>query len=198
MTGALVAAAAAMGWMALAPSSPSYLDVLPGLVLLGLALGVAMTPSTTAITESLPADKQGVASALNDTVREVGGAIGVALIGSILAAGYREGIADTAESLDPQLGHTVQEGIGGAYAVASQQEPGSAAELIESAQDAFMNGWGNAMWFAAAIALATAIVAFRLIPKEPATSRVDPVPGDLSETADTDAVDAHKVLATVN
>jgi EmrB/QacA subfamily drug resistance transporter len=193
MTGALAAAAASLGWMALVPDSPSYLDVLPGLVLLGLALGIAMTPSTTAITESLPADKQGVASALNDTVREVGGAIGVALIGSILAAGYRDGIADTAESLDPELGHTVQEGIGGAYAVAGQLEPGNGAELIGSAQDAFMAGWGNAMWFAAAIALATAIVAFRLIPREPAVPELAPDGEDLSE-----APAVEKALATVS
>ena len=66
-----------------------YWSVLPGLMIIGLGMGLTMTPATAAITETLPADKQGVASALNDTSREVGGALGVALLGSILSSGYR-------------------------------------------------------------------------------------------------------------
>ena len=97
------------------------------------------------------------------------------------------------ESLDPELGHTVQEGIGGAYAVAGQLEPGNGAELIDSAQDAFIAGWGNAMWFAAAIALATAIVAFRLIPREPTVPELAPDREDLIE-----APAVEKALATVS
>ena len=74
-------------WLAFADSDPSYYAVLPGLVILGAGLGLAMSPATTAITDSLPAEKQGVASALNDTVREFGSALGVALIvGFVLLA----------------------------------------------------------------------------------------------------------------
>ena len=62
-------------------------------------MGLAMTPSTTSITGALPAEKQGVASALNDTVRELGGAFGVALLGSVLNSGYQSGVASAAESL---------------------------------------------------------------------------------------------------
>lgn len=111
--------AISLGWMAIVPDAPGYFDVAPAMVLMGLALGAAMTPSTEAITDSLPADKQGVASALNDTVRELGGAIGVAAIGSVLAAGYRASIAGVAATLPPEAGHHVEEGIGGAYAVAA-------------------------------------------------------------------------------
>ena len=60
-----------------------YLSLLPGLMVFGVGVGLLMSPSTAAITESLPAEKQGVASALNDTVRELGGAIGIALLGSL-------------------------------------------------------------------------------------------------------------------
>src|SRR5258708_16185592 len=67
----------------------SYLLQLGGLVLLGLGMGAAMTPATSAITEALPAAKQGIGSALNDLSREVGGALGIAVIGSILTAGSR-------------------------------------------------------------------------------------------------------------
>lgn len=163
MAASLAAAAGALAWLALLPSDPAYFDVLPALVLLGAALGTAMTPSTTAITESLPRDKQGVASALNDTVRELGGAVGVALIGSILAAGYRTGIAETADQLNPTLGHLTEEGIGGAYVAASQLGPDGLA-LISSAQSAFIDGWGTAMWIAAGIAALASVLAAAFIP----------------------------------
>lgn len=67
----------------------SYLVLLAGLILLGAGMGAAMTPATSGITEALPAAQQGVGSALNDLSREVGGALGIAVIGSISAAAYR-------------------------------------------------------------------------------------------------------------
>ena len=172
MTASLSVIAGALVMLAMLPDDPTYLDVVPALVLLGAALGIAMTPSTTAITESLPDDKQGVASALNDTVRELGGAIGVALIGSVLAAGYRSGIADTADTLDPELGHLVEEGIGGAY-VAAGQMGSDGASLIGAAQRAFLDGWSGSMWLAAGIAVATAVGALVLIPGRPAAADED-------------------------
>ena len=174
MTASLLVVAGALGWLALVPEAPTYMDVAPALVVLGLALGVAMTPSTTAITESLPVEKQGVASALNDTVRELGGAIGVAVIGSILASGYRSSVADTAETLEPELAHLVEEGIGGAF-VAAQQAGPAGGEIITNAQSAFLDGWGPAMWLAAGIAAATALVAYRIIPAD-ADANVSPLP----------------------
>ena len=69
-------------------SSPYWL-LLAGLIPVGVGMGAAMTPATAAITEALPAAQQGVASALNDLSREVGGALGIAVIGSIVTAVYR-------------------------------------------------------------------------------------------------------------
>ncbi|MFZ0251481.1 MAG: MFS transporter [Acidimicrobiales bacterium] len=66
----------------------SYWLMLAGLVPLGVGMGAAMTPATTAITEALPQAEQGVGSALNDLSREVGGALGTAVIGSIVTAVY--------------------------------------------------------------------------------------------------------------
>ena len=165
LTAGAVVLAAGFVWMAFPGDDPTYWSILPGLVLTGLGVGLAMSPATTAITESLPADKQGVASALNDTVRELGGAIGVALIGSVLAAGYRSGIADTAEQLPAELGHVTEEGIGGAFVAAGQLGADGPA-LIAQAQQAFLDGWSGAMWLAAGIAIVTAGVAAVLIPAE--------------------------------
>ncbi len=67
----------------------SYLLQVAGIIPLGVGMGLAMTPATTGITEALPAAEQGVGSALNDLSRELGGALGIAVIGSVLTAGYR-------------------------------------------------------------------------------------------------------------
>lgn len=89
LTAGNIAVAVGLALMALLASADGgYWPVLPGLPVVGLGIGLSMSPGTTAITGSLPEEKQGVASALNDTVREFGGAIGIALIGSILSAGY--------------------------------------------------------------------------------------------------------------
>jgi len=72
-------------------TSPYWL-LLAGLIPLGIGMGAAMTPATAAITEGLPAAQQGVGSALNDLSREVGGALGIAVIGSIVTAAFTDGI----------------------------------------------------------------------------------------------------------
>ncbi len=151
--------------LALLASSASvdagYLSVLPGLMVAGVGMGLSMTPSTTAITDSLPAEHQGVASALNDTVRELGGALGVALLGSLLNAGYRSGVSDAAGALPDEAGQAVKDGIGPALAVAGQLG-GSGEALAATAREAFVDAWASAMWAGVAIAgLALAWVIFR-------------------------------------
>jgi EmrB/QacA subfamily drug resistance transporter len=137
-----------------------YMSVLPGLVILGFGMGLTMTPSTAAITETLPAEKQGVASALNDTSREVGGAVGVALLGSILSSGYASSIEPALEGLPPELAEPASEGIGSAFAVAGQAGDRGPA-IIDAAQHAFVDGWVQSMWIGvglAAVALAYLVV----------------------------------------
>ena len=115
-----------------------------------------MSPSTAAITASLPEDKQGVASALNDTVREMGGAVGIALIGSVLNSAYRANIAPATNSLPPEVAEPVSEGIGGALGVASHLGVNGTA-LLESARQAFVDGMAPALYLAAGLSLAAAL-----------------------------------------
>ena len=125
-----------------------------------------MSPATTAITGSLPPEKQGVASALNDTVREFGASIGIALIGSVLAAGYSSGIADTTDQLPDELAEPVGEGIGPALAVAGQLgEDGEA--LVVAARDAFLDGWGAAMTVATVVAVIAGAAAWGIFRSRP-------------------------------
>lgn len=135
-----------------------YMSVLPGLLLIGLGTGLTMTPSTTEITESLPIDKQGVASALNDTTREVGGALGIALLGAVVAAGYRNGMGPAIAGLPDEIATPAREGIGTALGIAHSPDidPGVAARIVDAAQHAFVDAWVQAMWSG----IALVVVAF--------------------------------------
>ncbi len=86
--GGLGLIAAGLAIVAQLGTASSYWLLAAGLVLLGIGMGAAMTPATTAITEALPPARQGVGSALNDLSREVGGAVGIAVIGSLLTSTY--------------------------------------------------------------------------------------------------------------
>lgn len=113
-------------------------------------MGFSMTPSTEAITSSLPADQQGVASALNDITRELGTALGVALLGPLVTAGYSAAIGDKLNGLPQELITTAKEGLAHAQAVA----PGTgtkAGMVIRVARESFVSGWQQAMWIGAGI-----------------------------------------------
>lgn len=143
----------------LASAEGGYWSVLPGLLVVGLGLGLSMTPGTTAITGALPEEQQGVASALNDTVRELGGAIGVALLGSMLNSGYRSGVAGLEGTIPSQAFEPVREGIGGAIAVAGAPAtpPRTGEAILTTARDAFVDGWQLSLWVGVAIAVSALV-----------------------------------------
>jgi EmrB/QacA subfamily drug resistance transporter len=148
---ALVAAGLAL--LSRLDGSSPYLALAAGLLVLGAGMGLAMTPATSAITEGLPAAKQGVGSALNDLSREVGGAIGIAVIGSILAAVYGANVDTT--GLSAETADTVQS----SFAVAEQLPP----PIPDHAQTAFIDGMQISLLAAAGAALAaSALVALLL------------------------------------
>jgi EmrB/QacA subfamily drug resistance transporter len=164
-----------------------YLSVLPGLILMGVGMGFTMTPATTAITESLPADKQGVASALNDTSRELGGAVGIALLGSVLSSGYRSAAEPLLDGVSPQLAQPAGEGIGKAFGVVAQVSADKNADpallqqlpkVIDAAKHAFVDGWVGSMWLGVGLAaVAFVFLAVRGPRHEP--HRVDEVEPEL-------------------
>ena len=158
--------ATGLGMMAsMASVSGGYWSVFPGFMVLGVGMGLAQTPATTAITASLPVEEQGVASALNDTVREFGGALGIALIGSVLSAGYKAGLGSAPDALPGPAQEAVASGIGGASVVASQA--GAAGEqIMVVARNAFVDGLGQALWVAAGVSLLAAVAAFVWTPKQ--------------------------------
>jgi EmrB/QacA subfamily drug resistance transporter len=142
-----------------------YLAVLPGMLAMGLGMGLSMPPATEAITSALPRERQGVASALNDVTREFGTALGVALLGALLSAGYRSAIDSRLDGVPSDTAGTAREGLANALEVA---EGAGAQALVRAAQESFVDGWQTAMW--AGVALMAVLFAYILTrgPKSPA------------------------------
>lgn len=137
-----------------------YLSVLPGMLAIGLGMGLTMTPSTEAITTSLPRDRQGVASALNDVTREFGTALGVALLGAVLTAGYRSAIDARLDGIPDEAADAAREGIAGAL-VAAESAQSQGTTLVRAAQESFVDGWQRSMW--AGVVVMAALFAYVLV-----------------------------------
>ncbi|GAA1780025.1 MFS transporter [Streptomonospora arabica] len=151
MAAGIALAGAGLALMALLVSADGgYPTVLPGMLAMGIGMGLSMTPSTVAITGSLPRGKQGVASALNDITREFGTALGVAMLGALLSAGYRSSIDDRLHGVPHQAADTARKGIANAVEASGGTGP-HAQQIVHAAQQSFVDGWQQAMWAGAAV-----------------------------------------------
>jgi EmrB/QacA subfamily drug resistance transporter len=142
-----------------------YALVLAGLLLLGLGAALAVTPATTSIVSSLPPRKQGVASAVNDAAREVGGALGIAVLGSALTDRYQAGVADALGQAPAGLAERAHDALPAALAVAERLGP-QGAGLAAQAQAAFVDGLSLAMVIAAATVAVAAVFVWWRAPSE--------------------------------
>lgn len=154
VTGIALAGVGLVLMAGLASVDGGYLSVLPGMLAMGLGMGLAMTPSTEVITSSLPRERQGVASALNDVTREFGTALGVALLGAILSAGYRSSIDSELDGIPTTIAEDAREGIANAVAAADGANSTQAQALVRAAQESFVDGWQHAMWVGAVVMVA--------------------------------------------
>jgi EmrB/QacA subfamily drug resistance transporter len=181
VTGMLAMACGLVVFALLADPDGGYLTVLPGTLILGVGVGLTMSPSTAAITSSLPEEKQGVASSLNDTVREMGGAVGIALIGSVLSSAYQSNVEPATSGFPPEVAEPVAEGIGGALAVAERLGP-AGVDVVEAARQAFVDGMVPALLLAAALSAAAAVFTLLRGPKTAAEAepRLHDAPTDAS------------------
>ena len=113
----------------------TYLDLVWSLVITSTGIGMCVAPTTSAIMNAVPTEKQGVASAVNDTTREVGAAVGIAVAGSVLAAQYNNVLAPQLAGFPDQVRESALDSLAHALAVAAQIGPDGArlANLAESA-----------------------------------------------------------------
>lgn len=149
-TGILLAGAGLALMAGIVSVDGGYLSVLPGMLAMGVGMGLTMTPSTEAITSALPQERQGVASALNDVTREFGTALGVALLGALLSAGYRAAVDDRLHGVPQGAAEAAREGVANAVEAAGGAGPRAQA-LLDAARQSFVEGWQQAMWAGVAV-----------------------------------------------
>jgi EmrB/QacA subfamily drug resistance transporter len=157
-----------------------YALVGASLGLMGLGMGLAMAPATDAIMGTLPPAKAGIGSAMNDVVREVGGTLGVAVLGSILAGRYGSGVDGAVDGLPAGARDAATDSVGGAHEVAAQLGGPAAHKLVEAADHAFVTAMTTTATVAAAVAFVGAVIALVLLPARagstaPATGELAPL-----------------------
>jgi len=134
-------------------------------LLFGIGMGFIMAPATESIMGSLPKAKAGVGSAVNDTTRQAGGALGVAVIGSVFAATYHR-VIDVPAGLPAAAGPMVHDSIGKAIeAINTFNFPANVAQTVhDAASDAFFQGMQVAAWVGTVVVLCAAVIAYRYLP----------------------------------
>ncbi len=126
-------------------ASDEYLSFLWPMLVFACGLALSSTPSTNAVVASLPAAKQGVASALNDVTREFGAALGIALLGSLFNSGYTDAVTDATTKLPAGTAAMVQDSAAVGINVAQSPKLGEAGPALEAqVKDAFMTGMHEA------------------------------------------------------
>ncbi len=160
----LVLAAAGFALFGIVDAESSYGIVVIPILVMGAGMATLMPPASEGIVSSLPSDKAGVGSAVNDTTREVGGAIGIAIMGSLLAIGYRNNLGDATAGLSGEDAHLAEDSIGFALSVASRLPEAEGSSLISAATSAFTDGMSMSFFFAAGLVLVTAVVVAKFYP----------------------------------
>jgi EmrB/QacA subfamily drug resistance transporter len=144
-----------------------YPLVLLSIMVLGTGMGLAMTPATESIMGSLPLGKAGVGSAMNDTTRQIGGALGVAILGSVFATAYSAAIAPALKALPTQAASAAANSVGEALAIAARLPGTSGAALAAAADRSFIEAMDRGLLVGAAVAVAGGLVALIWLPNRP-------------------------------
>jgi EmrB/QacA subfamily drug resistance transporter len=152
--------------------SATFASILPGMLLLGLGAGLLMPTAADSVLGSLPRQESGVGSATYGVSIQFGGALGVAVIGSMLATRYRHHItASLAGSHVPAaILHTITGSLGGALGVAASVGPPSGPLLAQAARSAFMSGSHVSLAAGAYVVAAAVALVLAALPARPARS----------------------------
>lgn len=163
----LVCVVAGFAWMATTGTTSTFAHLLPGALGFGLGAGLLVPAATQAVMDSLPTDATGAGSATNTALMQVGSALGVAVIGSLLAARYRHAL--TSSEIWPQLGQwqsTALESVAGAQRAAAALPGELGDQLNRLAIEGFVQGMQLSLWASAASVLLATIVVAILYPRD--------------------------------
>ena len=142
----------------------TYWHLLFTMSVMMLGISAAMAPATDTLMASVPRNRSGMGSAMNDTTRELGGALGVAILGAMISSLYSQHIKSVADQFSGAASEAVSTSLASALAVADRAGI-PAAELEHSARVAWMDGLNAAALVAAGIITACLVVALIFLPK---------------------------------
>jgi EmrB/QacA subfamily drug resistance transporter len=154
---------------AVSSSTTTYPEVVGGMLLIGLGAGLLMPTATDAVVGSVPRGEAGVGAATNGVSIQVGGALGVAVIGSVLSTRYQHRLGAALQGQPLPLGalHSALGSLGGALEVAAKLPALDASALAQVARSAFMSGAGLALAAGAVLSCAGALIALAALPARP-------------------------------
>jgi hypothetical protein len=165
----LLIVAAGLWQIGQASTSSTYVDSLAGMIMLGIGAGLAIPASTASVMGSVPTEHTGIGSATNGTALQLGGALGVAIIGSLLATRYtgKMTAALAPYHVPPAIMHRILGDVGSALAVASRVGGALGEQLAHVARAAFISGMDLGLTVGAVVAVAGCIVALVTLPHKP-------------------------------
>jgi EmrB/QacA subfamily drug resistance transporter len=156
-----------IGSTALIGIDANYLLLVSGLFVMAIGMGLAMSPTTDLLMSSVPREKAGMGSAMNDTTRELGGSLGVAVFGSLLASRYSDQLAPHVAILPPAAQEAASGSLAGALGVAQGLGDGSNAMAV-AAREAWVSGFRLSVLAAAVVVMLAGVLAYRFLPDQAA------------------------------
>jgi EmrB/QacA subfamily drug resistance transporter len=154
----------------------TYPPLAIAVAIMGAGMGLVMAPASTVIMTTVPGHQAGAGSAINDTIREVGGALGIAIIGSLSASVYRSRLGNVLATahVPGSVAHVATGSVAAADIVGRRVGGVPGSELIGAAHSAFVSAMGAGMRVAACVALVSAIAAVFALPRrrEPEVAQV--------------------------
>jgi EmrB/QacA subfamily drug resistance transporter len=149
--------------------STTYLGIVPGMIMLGIGAGLVIPSGTGSVMSTLPPEHTGVGSATNGAFLQIGGALGVAVIGSLLSTRYTGRVTAAVVPYHVPSGvlATITGSLGGALEVAAHAGGLVGAELASLARSAFVSGMDLGLATGAGVAVASALLALAILPSRP-------------------------------
>lgn len=154
--------------------------VIISMVIMANGLSFVTSPATDAVMGSLPREKAGVGSAVNDISREVGGTLGVAVVGSVFVSLYTPqlaenfgkipGLVNALNTMDPELYPMAQDSVGAAFGIAQQSPSAVRQEILNAVSDAFVQGFQTACLVGVGMAFVGALFALKFLPSRPTSA----------------------------
>ncbi len=169
----LLMMAASFAWISAIELSVSYSVIAAQMVLLGGGLGLTSAPATDSIMGVVRPEQAGAGSAVNDATRQIGGTLGVAVIGSVFSTLYIRQLADSAtlQGLPEQVRSVAEEGLAQGLAVAAQAPGPVGGAVRDAVSDAFLSGMSAGCLTAAGVCLAGALFVLAVLPAHPVANQ---------------------------